>query len=326
MTCYKFRLWRQKRGRALEAGAVAEDHPSWVQLTAFNAVFREGSISRAAQRLGLTQPAVTAQIRALEREFGVLLFERTGAGMRPTALAHALYAETDGLNLIREVATGILAASRALETGELTIMAGAPNPAMSLIAEYHRRYPGVRIRTGFGNWEEVTAALYDRRCDVAIATEAPRHPDVVSAHFTAQRVVALAVPDHPLARLGRPISIREIVPYPVIFRSRSSLTQRKLDECLERAGLRISPLLTLGTREALIEAVAQGLGLGFIFEQATNRRDGIARLPVEELQEPHFEDVFCLAQYRRRRTVNALFELAEGIAHWPGTSMSRCQA
>lgn len=290
---------------------MSNEPPSWVQLRAFNAVFKDGSISRAAQRLGLTQPAVTAQIRALERAHDVLLFERTGSGMRPTTLARRLYAETDGLDTIADVAADILGASRVLEIGEVSIAVGAPNPAMALIAEYHRRFPGVRITTSFGNWGEVTAALRERRCDVAIATEAPKDEDVAAVSFASQRVVAIVAPGHPLARRPQPIAISEIAAHSVIFRPSPSLTQQKLEAALARAGLAVAPVVTLGTREALIEAVTQGIGVGFMFEQATNRREGLVRLAVAELAEVHREDVFCLTPYRRRRTVAALFDVAE---------------
>lgn len=290
---------------------MPSEPPSWVQLRAFNAVFKDGSISKAAQRLGLTQPAVTAQIRALERAHDVLLFERTGSGMKPTMLALRLYAETDGLDTIADVAAELLGASRALEIGELSIAVGAPNPAMALIAEYHRRFPGVRITTSFGNWGEVTAAIRERRCDVAIATEAPKDDEIVFTSFASQRVVAVVAPGHPLARRPQPISLSEIVSHTVIFRPSLSLTQQKLEAALSRTGLAVSPRVTLGTREALIEAVTQGLGVGFMFEQATNRREGLVRLAVTELAEVHREDVFCLTPCRRRRAVAALFELAE---------------
>lgn len=290
---------------------MSHEPPSWVQLRAFNAVFKDGSISRAAQRLGLTQPAVTAQIRALERAHDVLLFERTGSGMRPTTLARRLYAETDGLDTIADVAADILGASRALEIGELSIAVGAPNPAMALIAEYHRRFPGVRITTSFGNWGEVTAAIRERRCDVAIATEAPKDDEIGYTSFASQRVVAIVAPDHPLALRPQPISLSEIAAHAVIFRPSPSLTQQKLEAALARAGLAVAPLVTLGTREALIEAVTQGIGVGFMFELATNRREGLVRLTVAELADVHREDVFCLTPYRRRRTVAALFDVAE---------------
>ena len=292
---------------------MSSELPSWAQLRAFNAVFKDGSISRAAHRLGLTQPAVTAQIRALERAHDVLLFERTGSGMRPTALARSLYAETDGLDTIADVAASLLGASRALKSGELSIAVGAPNPAMALIAEYHRRFPGVRITTSFGNWGEVTAAIRERRCDVAIATEAPKDDDVVAVSFASQRVVAIVASDHPLARRPQPLPLAEVVAHPVIFRPPPSLTQRKLEAALSRAKLLADPVVTLGTREALIEAVTQGIGVGFMFDLATNRQEGLVRLQVAELADVHHEDVFCLLPYRRRRSVAALFEVAEEI-------------
>lgn len=83
---------------------------------------------------------------------------------------------------------------------------------------------------------------------------------------------------------------------------------------MTRHNLTVDPLMTLGSREALIEAVAQGLGVGFMLEQATYRRDGIVRVPVVELDVRYQEDIFCLMQHHRRRTISALFDLADEFA------------
>ena len=287
---------------------------SHAQLRSFNAVASEGSISGAARKLGLSQPAVTAQIRSLESEFGVLLFERTGQGVRMTPLAVRLFAETRAIGDIENIARDILAASRALSFGELSVMCGAPNPAMQLIAEFKRLYPGVRVTATFGDWHEVRDALMTHRCDAAIVTEAPADPDLSSVPYVGQKVVALVPPEHFFARRGAPVSLHELVDQPVVFRTETSLTQEAVNAALKACGLILDPVIRLGAREALYEAVTQGLGIGFMFEQAVTRSDGPVRLPIVEMPQIYMEHVTCLSRNMRRREVAAFMRLAGEIA------------
>lgn len=282
---------------------------TYAQLRSFNAVAREGSFTSAARRLGLSQPAVTAQIRALESGFGVFLFERTGVGTRMTPLGLRLYAETQALGHIEDRAHDILTASQALEFGELHVMCGAPNPAMGLIAEYRRLYPGVRVVATFGNWHEVSTALFEHRCDAAILTAAPADASVSVAPYVGQRVMALIPNDHQLASGRSALSIADLKGERVIFRTERSLTQKAIDACLKQNGVEIDPVLRLGAREAVYEAVTQGLGIGFMFELAVTRNDGLVRLPIAEMPEIFMEDVVCLTKNLRRREVSALMDL-----------------
>ncbi len=285
---------------------------SYAQLRAFNAVAKEGSFSAAARRLGLSQPAVTAQIKAIEQSYGVLLFERTGDGARMTLLAKNLFQETRELSVIEEVATDILSASSALKTGELNVMCGAPNPAMALISEYRRRYPGVRINASFGNWHQVTTALYEQRCDAIILTGVPEDEALIRIPYMEQRAVALIPSSHSLARRNKPVSMHELTDQPLIFRTEHSLTQNALQKAMKASELEIEPALRLGEREAVYEAVLQGVGIGFMFELAVTRDDkDVTRVPVVELNELYVEHVACLSRNIRRREVRALMAIVE---------------
>ncbi len=285
---------------------------SYAQLRAFNAVAQEGSFSAAARRLGLSQPAITAQIKAIEQAHGVMLFERTGDGARMTPLAKSLFQETRELHVIEDVASDILSASSALKTGELHIMCGAPNPAMALISEFRRRYPGVRVIANFGNWHRVTTALYEQQCDAIILTGVPDDDSLTRAAYTEQRAVALLPSKHPLAKRGKPISLRELTDQPLIFRNDHSLTQTAFNKALKKSAISLEPSLSLGEREAVYEAVLQGLGIGFMFELAVSRADpAVTRLPIVELDEVYVEHVACLTRNMRRREVRALMALVE---------------
>ncbi|MDO1585509.1 LysR family transcriptional regulator [Rhizobium oryzicola] len=284
---------------------------SYTQLRAFNAVVQEGSFTAAAKRLGLSQPAITAQIKAIEQTHGVMLFERTGDGARMTQLAKRLFQETRELHVIEDAASDILSASSALKTGALHVMCGAPNPAMALISEYRRLYPGVRVTANFGNWQRVTTALYEQQCDAIILTGVPDDETLTRASYIEQRAVALVPSNHALAKRGTPVSLHELADQPLIFRNDQSLTQSALNRAMKKADLNLEPALSLGEREAVYEAVLQSLGIGFMFELAVSRTDNnVTRLPIVELDEVYVEHVACLSRNMRRREVRALMELA----------------
>lgn len=147
--------------------------PTSSQIRAFNEVAATGSFSAAARALGLSQPAITSQIKALEEGFSVRLFERTASGSELTTLGHRLFQRTAAQREVERDAAEILLTARALEVGELSIAAGAPGPAMEQVARFRQRYPGIKIDISFGNWQEVVTAIRERRADLGILTAAP---------------------------------------------------------------------------------------------------------------------------------------------------------
>ena len=281
--------------------------PTYHQLRAFNAVADCGSFSRAAAQLGVSQPAVTAQVRALEERFGITLFERTGSGTRPTPVGRRLHLATRKLAEVEDAAVDVLTAVHQLRSGTLRIVAGAPHPGMLVISRFARAYPGISISTSFGNWDQVVAALLDGTAEVGLLTGAPRDPRFAAQAFTEQRIVALLPKGHPLAE-EESVSLRVLATGPLIFRSSQSLTQKTVDAHLASLGLAPEPMLRLEAREAIYEAVAEGLGVGFMFDKASTRFDGVVRRPIVEIPDIFTEDVFCLRQNRRTRIISALFD------------------
>ena len=259
---------------------------SYHQIRAFNAVMKEGNFSRAATALGITQPAITAQIRALEDAFGVTLFDRGGAVARPTRLAIQFFRETDQINDIEQIAADLLSSSYALKTGELSIVSGAPNLAMAAIAEYKRRYPNVRIITSFGSWADVTATIFERRADVAILTCGPEDERLIRRPYAKQKIAALVASDNPLAQRNA-ISLGDLAERPLIFRTTTSLTQSTLIQAFKTSGLVMpEPIMTVESREAVLEGVKAGLGIGFAFSRASSLFDNVCQISIKGTPRP----------------------------------------
>src|SRR5262249_21133958 len=129
------------------------------QLRAFHAVASEGSFTRAAQRLGVTQPTLSAQVKALEDGYGVALFDRRGRGVPPTSLGEQLLGLTRRFFLLEEEAEQLLARAQHLTTGHLRLGADGPYDVVPFLAAFAARYPQVHVSLAIGNSEEVLDAL-----------------------------------------------------------------------------------------------------------------------------------------------------------------------
>ncbi|MBR9652977.1 LysR family transcriptional regulator [Thalassovita aquimarina] len=280
------------------------------QIRVFNEIASQGSFSGAARALGVSQPAVTAHIRTIEKAFDVRLFERSGAGVRLTFIGRRLYQHTAPLRDTEREAAEILSRAHTLEIGELSIASGSPVPAMQLVSRFRQSYPGIKLKLIFGDWQLVVNAVRDRKADLGLLTDAPVSDDIVRKPFAHQRIVALVPQSHPLAD-RKVVSLRDLVAESVLFRTGNSQTQRAVSQALKTHGLSIEPLFVLEAREAIYEACVQGVGIGFMFDAASTRQDGVVRIPVKELPDTHSEDVFCLASQRNLRATDAFFSMVE---------------
>ena len=283
--------------------------PTSSQIRAFNEVAATGSFSAAARALGLSQPAITSQIKALEEGFSVRLFERTASGSELTTLGHRLFQRTAAQREVERDATEILLTARALEVGELSIAAGAPGPAMEQVARFRQRYPGIKIDISFGNWQEVVTAIRERRADLGILTAAPSGSEMFRTPLLYQSLVALVPQAHPFATRAS-LRLADLSGQALLFRSGRSQTQRELNAALKARGLSLTPLFWLESREAVFEAAAQGVGIGFMFNAASLREGGIVRVPILDIPETFPEHLFCLRTKMDTPTVSAFLETA----------------
>jgi DNA-binding transcriptional LysR family regulator len=259
---------------------------------AVNAVFESGNFSAAARRLGVSQSSVSQLVRELESEFDVRLFDRHGHSLVATPLCRQLYAATNRLQAMEADAVAILEQREELAGGELRIGLGNSMPGMALISSFKALYPKIQVRVEIGNWSDIVAAVIDRRVDVGVLPEVPQDRRFRSEVCLSQRVVAICHPGHPLNR-GQ-TSIAELMQYPLVFRSGNSSTQRVVDKAFRATGLRPEPAIFVNTREGVLEAVANQLGIGFMWEHGSSRIDRIAKVVVSEMDGELPEYIFSL--------------------------------
>lgn len=280
----------------------------YAQIRAFDAVAREGSFSRAAQVLGLTQPAVTIQVKALEERHGVKLLHREGRRVRLTEAGERLYTLSRQLASLEELIEETLSSSQELQGGSLRLAVDGPHIVMGLFARFMQLHPRVRLSVLTGNSRIVRQALLDRHVDIGILPGISDHPQIEAVPLWHHRGVVIVANSHPWAQ-RRSISIAELDGEPMIGREDGSMTQALVDNAFARAGAAPRYVLELGSRESLCEAVAAGLGHGIIWELEAFGSARFTTLQIEGEAPRSTDYVACLKSERMRSVVKAFFEM-----------------
>jgi DNA-binding transcriptional LysR family regulator len=235
------------------------------QMRAFAAVARNLSFTRAAQELHLTQPAVSQQLRLLEEEVGMPLFEQTGRKIRlaPAGMELLRYA-TQITELLRE-AGETLAAMRGLKRGELKLgaVSTAKYFAPTLLSAFTPAYPEVTIKFTVANREEIVRLLGANELDLVIMGRPPRELDTTAEPFARHPFVIIASLDHPLARRQR-IPLKSLARESFIIREQGSGTRASMEHVFRERGVAFRASMEVSSNETIKQAVMAGMGLSFI--------------------------------------------------------------
>lgn len=280
------------------------------QLRAFHAVATEGGFTRAAAALHVTQPTLSGQVGVLEENYGVKLFERRGRGIELTGLGTALFDVTRRLFAVESEAEQILSSAHGLASGNLRVGADAPYHVVPLLASFSRRYPGIRLSMTFGNSEHVLRELHDRRSDVAVLPDIRSDDRLYALPFRRDRLVIFVDRGHAWAR-RRSIRLEEIHGQKLVLREPGSTTRAIFERTMTKAKVTPGSILEIGSREAVREAVAAGLGIGVVFDSEFGRDDRLHRLSVRGAALQSMEFAVCLAERRQTRVVRAFFDLLQ---------------
>ena len=239
------------------------------QLAAFCAVVERRSFSQAADQLGVTQPAVSLQIRSLEQRVGQQLLDRSGRRVEPTEAGLRLYRGAQRLIALEqqlladlgEEAEGELKGR--LEIGASTGPGGSVLPV--ILGELQQLHPLVHVALTVSDTHHVVEQVGRRELELGIVGVAGRHRGVTFEPFYRDEVV-LAVPvDH--ARAGKSMTLEELKAEPLVLMQEGAGIRQMIDEELRELGLRLRDLnvkLELGLQESARAAVLGGFGATFI--------------------------------------------------------------
>lgn len=281
---------------------------SHAQLRAFHAVAQTGSFTRAAERLFLSQPAVSDQVRKLEEQYGVLLFNRTKRTVQLTELGERLLGITQRLYAVAAEAQELLSSSRALQTGGLTLAVDSPVHVLPFIGRFNACYPGIRFNLVTGNTDEALARLFAYQADFAVLGRPVQDEALISLVLSSSPLLAFVAADHPWA--GREsIVLADLDDQPLVLRERGSMTRQLIEEELQREGLRLRSAIEVEGREAVFETVAGGLGVGIVSAAEFGSSRSLRALPILDCQQRMTETLVCLREQGSRRIIETFLEL-----------------
>ena len=246
------------------------------QLAAFCAVVERKSFSQAAERLGVTQPAVSLQVRALEKRLGTQLLDRSGRRVEPTEAGWRLYRGAQRMLQLEEQLLDQLAAEGdGAVSGELSIGASTGPAAIVvplLLGEFRRANPAVRVALQVHDTQTVVQLVADRDLELGIVGAARRHRAVQFEPFMRDEVILACPPGHRFA--GQTIELDDLRGEPLIVMQEGAGVRLVVEDELRRLGTKLRDFdvtLELGLQESVRSAVQAGYGISFISRAAIER-------------------------------------------------------
>ena len=236
------------------------------QLRVFQAVVDHMSFTKAAVELHLTQPAVSIQIKQLEQNIGLALFEQIGKKIYLTEAGKELLHYSQRIAEQLREAEQVFEELKGVDRGRLDIaVASTANYfASKLLAVFSKQYPQAAISLDVTNRQGLLQQLSDNAVDLVIMGKPPDEGlELTSEPFMQNPLVIIAPPEHPLARRHH-VALAEIVDEPFVVREPGSGTRAAMERFFRQHDIRIATSLEMTSNEAIKQAVAAGLGLGIV--------------------------------------------------------------
>ena len=249
-------------------------------VAAFYETVRQGSIVAAARHLSLSQPTITARVQQLEKHYGVELFHRRGNRIELTQTGAALMPLVERLMQNEREIDSALRHEREHHAGSFRLGTTGPYYILPAVAAFRRRYPNVQIGIEVGNSNEVLDALVEYRVDVAVSSNRVDDPALARHRIAGDRLVLVVDPAHALAH-RRATDLGVLAAETLLLREPGSRTREATETALRRRGVVPAAIIEIGSREAICEAVRQGLGCSLMSAGEVPRGASLASVPIE---------------------------------------------
>lgn len=259
------------------------------QLRTFVEVYKRRNVSRAAEALHISQPAVTLHLKKLEKEFGAALFQRRGFQFLPTRCADILYSHARHILNQLETAKNEICFEREGVSGVLRVSASS-TPGEYLVPEmisaFVKKFPRVHVELFVTDSEAVMRCLQKQQCDFGFTgARAPKSKFLF--HKIAEDEIVLACPEHFKGGRHGSITLGELNGLPFVMREEGSGTMKSVRDLLRRHRLYLPPhrvTAVIESSHAQLSAVEAGLGVGFVSSLAVQRNNLRGRIRVLRLR------------------------------------------
>ena len=283
------------------------------QARAFQAVATEGSFTAGARKLGVSQPTATNQVKQIEGRYGVELFHRTSHGVRLTTTGEELLAIVRRVFGSFDEALAYLQEAQGMRLGKLRVGSYGPYDVIPMVARYREHYPAIALTLEFANSRDLAQRLLHYDLDVAVLGRDTYRPEFQVLPFSTPALVALA-PRSAEWDGRKSITVEEFRKHTLICREPGSAARNAFDKLL---GATLEPgasLIQVGSREGIVAAVAEGLGLAVLFDEGTLPESRVVKLKISASTIVSQIDVVCLKERRATPTLKSFLAIAKELA------------
>jgi len=246
------------------------------QLKVFETVARNGSFTRAAEELLITQPTVSSQVKQLTKSVGLPLFEQIGKRLYLTDAGQELLLTCQDIFEKLNNFEIKVADLKGTKQGQLNlaVITTAKYFVPRLLGSFCLKYPGIDVALKVTNHQEIQQRMLSNQDDLYVVSNPPKDIDLTSQPFLNNPLVVVARKDHPLAN-KKNIELQELNDQPFIMREQGSGTRESIVKLLAANDLAVKVKLELGSNEAIKQAVYGGLGISILSEHCL-MSEGIA--------------------------------------------------
>lgn len=255
------------------------------QLRLLESVARNASYTRASEELHLTQPAVSTQIKQLEQEVGLPLFEQLGKKIFLTEAGKEMYEFSRGIaQQVRDIES-VFDDMKGVKRGNLSLTVTSTGKYLApyLLAEFVKLHPGTKVHLEVTNREELLVKLQENIPNMAIMGRPPNTLELTSQEFMSNPLVVFSRPDHPLAK-EKNIPISRLMEENFILRERGSGTRNAVENFFEQRDIQLNASMEMSRNEAVKHSVMAGLGLGIISLHALELELALNRIAILDVE------------------------------------------
>jgi len=278
------------------------------QLKTFHAVARWGGFSNAAQKLNISQPAVSDHIKNLEETYGLQLFIRNKKSVELTQIGRKLFVLAEKMLETELAAQDLLTRASGLNEGHLVIGADAAVHILPVLSKFRAKYPNVQISVSTGNSKSLIARLERLEIDFAVVATNSISKIFVSYLLSQNTLSAMCAIDDSLADY-KTISLKQLLKRPLVLREKGSETRKIFDKAALKIKHQSGKVIEVEGREAVREAVAAGLGIGIVSTAEYVDDSRLKMIHVNDLHEKMNEWIVCLKSRTKLHLISALLEI-----------------
>ena len=280
------------------------------QLRAFHFVATYGSFSAAAEKLKISQPAVSEQVKKLEQNYDTLLIRRQNKKITLTNEGRKILLLTKQLFEVEQQIEDYISESGQELAGSIRIIADSASHVLNILAAFRKKYPKVKVILRSGNSEEVENALRSFNSEIGIMPNSSKKLDIGIKFLGSSKIIAFGEPEY-LDTGKKILKMADLTKLPIIFREKGSNTRKIIEKEAKIQGVHLKPIIEVEGREAMRELVASGAGIGFVSEAEFVADSRVVKVNIQGEELIMDETVAFLKQRSNVRVIRNFLSLVD---------------